>query len=183
MEGAEPTVSGDYSFGSGGGGGGWAELHVPSITGTYNITIGAGGVGGSITPINGTDGGDTSITGSAVSVTATGGKGGLLGLSNTGYYGTGGVLGGDGSGGDVSGKGQPSTQNGVAGGFLSGYSGGSKMGGGIRCWLASVAFAPDLNATVYGEGGGGANSVSGAVATEDAGDGFAGAVIITEYLK
>jgi len=75
--------SGGGNYGGGGGGGGMRQFSIPEgqqevKSGTYTITVGAGGAGAAPAyPGDGADGNDSSVfTGSTFEVTSTGGGGG-----------------------------------------------------------------------------------------------------------
>lgn len=105
--------------GSGGGGGGYVEVGEYDLNGTYKVTIGSGGSGGSATSGNytldaGSNGGTTSF-GSILS--ANGGNGG----------GSGGGAGGSGGGGGISANGGDASYGGGGGG--NNYGDGGSYGG------------------------------------------------------
>ena len=83
---AEITYDLVYSAAAGGGGGGGAFAYIKNIPvvseNTYTITVGAGGLGGTISS-NGSDGGEASINAGGTIYTLTGGKGGKAGTSAT----------------------------------------------------------------------------------------------------
>jgi hypothetical protein len=98
-------------------GGGWyAEpaLYMPS--GSYTVTVGAGGVGVGSSTSKGGNGGNSSIVGNGINITSIGGGGGAgwsAGAANSGGSGGGGVTSAAGSG----------TEG-------QGFSGGTGLGGG-----------------------------------------------------
>ena len=119
---------GGYRRGGGGGAGGLIYDAALAVTGgeTYTINVGTGGVASASASAYGSNGGDSSIVGTGVSVTAVGGGAGGNGPSNgTGV--TGGSGGGAGSGSQTAGSG--TTGQGNAGG-IRGYNGNYSVGGG-----------------------------------------------------
>ncbi|HWT40354.1 MAG TPA: hypothetical protein VN081_03770 [Dongiaceae bacterium] len=148
--------SGGGSTGGGGGGGGVIENDYFALgTGSYPITIGAGGA----VPGNqkaGLNGGNSTFN----SWTAVGGGGG--GYSAGGSSGAGGQTGGSGGGGQIYygsyGPGAGTAGQGNAGGSISGAGGGSTTGGGG----AGGAGQNTTTANAGGNGGPGiTSSVSG----------------------
>ena len=83
---AEITYTYTHQAAAGGGGGGGAFAYIKNIPvvseNTYTITVGAGGLGGTISS-NGSDGGESSININGTIYTLTGGKGGKAGTSAT----------------------------------------------------------------------------------------------------
>ena len=83
---AEITYTYTHQAAAGGGGGGGAFAYIKNIPvvseNTYTITVGAGGLGGTISS-NGSDGGEASINAGGTIYTLTGGKGGKAGTSAT----------------------------------------------------------------------------------------------------
>jgi hypothetical protein len=145
----------------GGGGGGWAEgggggaggvvtsASYSLASGTYNIVIGTGGIGGSNTGGASATNGSTGVsTTFGSNITALGGSGGVS------SYNTGGTTGGSGGGASVS---NPSVVNlGTSG---QGYNGGTAY----------------VNGGLYGAGGGGgASALGGNGSASGAGNGGAG---------
>lgn len=147
------VVGGGGSSGSdvgGAGGGGGASIGTANTVGSYSITVGAGAAAVGY-HIDGGTGGTSSISGTSVSLSATGGTGGTYynrsdgGNSGTGNTG-GPFLGSDGSGDWFSGAGGGASQAG---------QGNGAAGGAGYLW--------SVNSTRYGGGGGGGNSNSGGV--------------------
>lgn len=177
------------SAGGGGGGGGFAEGTfevVPSDT--YDVTIGAGGAGGTSSSAGG-NGGPSSFIGPGINISATGGSGGLVrsaggggagGMGSGGYLnttlGSGGntglasavIPGKDGTNGGGSGGGGATGANTSGGGGGGGGVGGGNAGGGIN-----QNGLPALPNT--GAGGGGASGGSG---SNSGGNGADGQVVI-----
>jgi len=78
------STGGSTAGGSGGGGGGYAEGVVAVTPGQIlTINIGAAGTAGAAGANNGASGGNTTITGTGVSVSCTGGGGGIYATSGT----------------------------------------------------------------------------------------------------
>ena len=119
---------GGYRRGGGGGAGGLIYDAALAVTGgeTYTINVGTGGVASASASAYGSNGGDSSIVGTGVSVTAVGGGAGGNGPSNgTGV--AGGSGGGAGSASTTAGVG--TTGQGNAGG-IRGVNGSNSVGGG-----------------------------------------------------
>jgi hypothetical protein len=139
------------------GGGGSTEADINLTPGqVYTITIGAGGAGQTSTPTDGNNGSNSSIIGTGVSITSTGGGAG--GQAN-------GVSGGCGGGAGENGTtgGSGTTNQGFGAGDYSG-SGLSSGGGGV-----GVASA---NGSVNGNGGNGlSSSITGSAVTRGGGGG------------
>ena len=83
---AEITYTYTHQAAAGGGGGGGAFAYIKNIPvvseNTYTITVGAGGLGGTISS-NGSDGGESSININGTIYNLSGGKGGKAGTSAT----------------------------------------------------------------------------------------------------
>lgn len=150
---------------SGGGGGGFCEKNlIINASQTLSIVVGAGGagvtIGSSPYGIDGNNGGNSTVNGTNISLTAYGGSKGLYGIG-TGNTKLGGA-GGSASGGDIN------------------YSGGS--GGSAYSYMASRLFAaggggaPGSPYGIGGAGGDGANGAGGggAVGGYKGGDGTGG---------
>ena len=106
--GAGATGAGETSFGTSGGGGGWAIKFITDIAGldaSESVVRGAGGAGGAAGANNGEGGG----TSSAFGVTATGGGFGFGRAAGTSLSMTRSGDGGVGSGGDINAKATPSS--------------------------------------------------------------------------
>ncbi len=175
--------------GSGGGGGGYARgiYSAAAIGASQSVTIGAGGTGG----VGGgaaTNGGTTSVgallsaTGGGLGISATIAAVVSIGLGSQPGIGTGGdyQTAGNGSGG---GLGVWISTNTWA---FGGFGGGSFFGGGalVVATTGNIGSGPGVNGnagSLYGGGGGGA--VSGANSNAaNGGAGFAGVVIVTEFI-
>ena len=168
------------SIGTGGAGGGGAggvlTGNVSVSTGSYTVTIGAGGTAG----VSGTDGG-TGGNSSFAGVSAAGGGGG----ASSGAADNNGVAGGSGGGGRYTGTGGSGTAGqGYAGGNGTGSSNDGAGGGGGASQLGSNGSANDggkggngLASTIsgssvtYGGGGGGGAYVTGTGGAGGAGGG------------
>ena len=122
---------GGYRRGGGGGAGGLIYDAALAVTGgeTYTINVGTGGVASASESAYGSNGGDSSIVGTGVSVTATGGgAGGNYATKTTG------VAGGSGGGGGGAGKSYTAGGAGVDGrgnsGGNSGFNNSNYVAGG-----------------------------------------------------
>ena len=91
---------GGFYAGGGGGGGGLVYTNAMRVTGgaTYTVTVGAGGENATSATAYGTNGGDSSIVGSDVNVTAVGGGAGGNGKLNNQTATLAGAAGGSGGG-------------------------------------------------------------------------------------
>tara|TARA_R100001510_G_scaffold43203_1_gene39661 strand:+ start:1317 stop:2738 length:1422 start_codon:yes stop_codon:yes gene_type:complete len=145
------SVTGEIS-----GGGASAENKLSLATGTYTITIGAGGAGG--TNSSDTDGNDSSIVGTGINVTSTGGGHG-------GSYATN-AVGSDGGsgGGQMSGHTDNQGGSGTSG---QGYAGGQYL------------WNPPTYSYIGGGGGGGAGSVGGNARSSSPNGGDGGTAVTT----
>lgn len=157
------------------GGGGSSETELTFIGGTvYTITVGAGGSGGTET-IRGTNGNNSSISGTGIStITSTGGGGGG---SNTAPAQTG-SSGGSGGGAGVSSGvgiiagGAGTSNQGYAGGDANGGSYPNRKGGGGG---GASAAGGNATTTVAGNGGNGlASSITASSVTRAGGGGGGG---------
>ena len=175
--------TGDTHAGAGGGSGGYAaKFFTVSPSTPYAYAIGAGGTSSSAG--DGTNGGNTTFTVSAVTITAGGGVGGLRqNSSSVSIAGTGGTA----TNGDLNVVGN----SGIAGGRMSlgtagaakipgGSGGGSFFGGSGRGAADDAATTNGGNGTSGGGGGGGV-STDTAVSSATGGSGGAGLIRITEY--
>jgi hypothetical protein len=173
-----------WGKGAGGGGGGYCSKWLAStLDASYSYTVGAGGNGGTAGANSGAVGGDSTFSGTGVSLTAIGGGAGSGATGSAGGNNTSGAAGGNATGGDINIKGGVSEsitttaatmRTGTTG---SGYSfpqanwvGGLSPSSGFA---GQQAFNP-------AEGGGGAGSRD--IATNFAGGaGGPGLIKITEY--
>ena len=137
--------------GGGGGGAGWyaggggaggmqALTSVNLVSGTYTVTVGAGGAGSTNTSLAGSDGGNTSFTGQSDSV---GGGGGAPRLSS--------VNGRDGGSGGGGGQTPSTGGSGTAG---QGNDGGNAIGYGAGGGGAGAAGDDGANSSGFGGNGG-----------------------------
>ncbi len=177
--GCQTTPASTVCASGGGGGGGYARgiFSAASIGVSQTVTIGAAGAAGAVGNNAGGTGGTTSV-GALISATGgTGGSGGAAGDISI----TVGGSGGSGSNGNFQTKGTPGgigVAVTVLGSAQAGGPGGSSFFGGGGDSSSSTATA----AQSYGGGGGGGalppstGQIAGAV-------GFAGIVIITEYIS
>jgi hypothetical protein len=177
--------AGSSNLGGGGGAGGLLYSSSQSLTTTaYTITVGAGGTGGtSGSPYVGTNGGNSSISGSGfTTLTATGGGAGGAGVGATSGSGgsSGGNRGSDAVGTAVSGQGNVGANsyyinNGGGGGGANtaGSAGDSSKGGNGgdgKNTYSSFATATQTGVNGYYAGGGGGAGYGAASKTK----GFAG---------
>ena len=167
------------AIGSSGGGGAMVYKFIDDPEASYTYAIGAGGSGGATTSA-GADGGDTTFTGSSVTLSAGGGDGGAAGLATAGTLITIGEAGGTASGGDVNTDGAYSGNVATVSGDAMSIplSGASPLGGG-----AVMAANTDTNGTAGGAPGAGG---SGGIAQDSStartgGAGAAGLIIVKEF--
>lgn len=180
------SSSTSFYVGGGGGGGGYARivLTAASIGASKAVTIGAAGTGGLAGTNNGGTGGATSLGTLCVA------GGGLGGISSTALGVSAAVLGGNGGSGTVG----DFFTTGTIGGYgiasssdsstISGCGGSTFFGGAGNCVIVvqSSGSIAGNNATSYGGGGSGAVANSINTSPKAGGNGFAGIVIITEYI-
>lgn len=183
--GCAATGSGTFSVAGGGGAGGYSRklITAAAIGVSQAVTIGAAGAGGVSGDNDGSPGGTTSF---GAIISATGGGGGDGGLAFGQMTSSFGGAGGAGAGGDFNTTGEPG-QSGIlntasgAGFTAIGGKGGNSFfgGGGPNCGPNN---GPATGAFSYGGGGGGGgvNQMQSAIAGAA---GFAGIVIITEYIS
>jgi len=136
------------SYGAGGGGaGGYKNATGFAVSGSYTVTVGAGGTQGTNAPSNGGNGGN-SVFGS---ITATGGGGGATASTST-------------------------KASGLAGGSGGGGAGGSSGGGAGGAGTAGQGNNGGTAAKKSGGGGGGAGAVGGASTDNKGGTGGNGKI-------
>jgi len=178
---------GGGSFGSGGAGGGGVAMvpvSIPPGNSTITVSVGVGGTGAGTNAGTGGNGGDTTVSFTAVptaNITAGGGCGGCSRTTPTyTQYGSGGGGGGSAGncapslannyGGIFANNGAVTVGNASGGGGGAGTMGycstatGGAGGDGIRCYLPGIKdFSPSGTAygTYYWGGGGGGSSASG----------------------
>ena len=166
------------SFGSTSGGGASAESNLTLTSGTYTITIGAGGQGAyrASTPplVRQFNGNDSSITGNASITSTAGGYGGAGGQDGgTGDYS--GAIGGSGGGGSGFGSGAAGTANqGFAGASSRGGGGGASAAGSGANGGDGLSVAITGSGVAYGGGGGAGAQGSGGGGSAGTGGGGAG---------
>lgn len=159
---------GSYVGGGGGGGG----VLTPSISGlpfgSYTVTVGAGGSGGTSQRVdNETNGGNSSIVGNFYNLVAIGGGRGARFPDQSGYSG--------GSGGGHGG----SSSNGARPGYQ--IQSTSVYGGLGHNGASSLSNRPN-NATMGGGGGGaGTAAPNNAIVPGDGGDGIGNSILGTTY--
>jgi hypothetical protein len=174
------SVASAAAGGGGGGSGGYAEktFDVSPSTG-YTVAVGAAGAG--VSGAAGNNGGDTTFTVGATTVTAKGGSGAPIGTAATTLVaragGAGGVVG---TNGDVNSPGAPGEYGVVlitaTPIVASGNGGSSEYGAG---GLGLVAVGNGNNGTGFGAGGGG--SATGASVARTGGNGTIGVIFVEEY--
>jgi len=156
------------SFTGGGGGAGGYKTSTISLSAdtTYTITVGVGGTASTNATDDGTNGGDSSISGSGLStITSTGGGKGSTITGAPG--GSGGQVGGSGGGGGYSAGGAGTAGQGYAGGAGdTSYPPGSGGGGG-----GASEVGGDSNGSAGDGGDGTASSITGSSVTYAGGGG------------
>ena len=161
-------AGGGSSYTGGGGGAGGYKTGTVSVSAgtTYTMAVGVGGTASTYATDDGTNGGDSSISGSGLStITATGGG---RGSTITGSpAGSGGQVGGSGGGGGYSAGGAGTAGQGYAGGAGdTSYPPGSGGGGG-----GATAVGGDSNGSAGAGGAGIESSVTGSSVTYAGGGG------------
>lgn len=174
------SVASAAAAGGGGGSGAYAEKTFDVLPNTnYTYAVGAAGTG--VSGAAGNNGGNSTFTVGATTVTAPGGGGAPVATAATTLTARAGGAGGTiATNGDVNSTGSP----GMYGVVLivatpivaSGKGADSQFGSG---GLGLVAAANGNNATGFGGGGGG--SATGASAVRTGGSGTAGLIIVEEY--
>lgn len=174
--GATSTVSGQVSFGNGGGAAGYCEKIIDNPSASYTYAIGAGGTG--VSAASGNNGGDTTF-GTGPILTAGKGFGGGLVTAGSSQQVQNGGLGGSATGGDINIPGMVgksllrfSATEGYAG---EGGSGPLGTGGKPNAGSAQNGF----DAQGWGAGGGGALSSNDPAFV--GGAGTQGVIIVEEY--
>ena len=167
---------GGSDMGGGGGGGGVLSGTFTPAVGTYNITVGAGGSGAPAgnTQRRGFEGGNSSLTGTGVTVTALGGGGGAS-AHNWGNSPAGGVNNGQtvASGGGSSGGGAGAQDNRTP----DGAYGGSRRGTGT----AGQGFEGGTGSGYWYPGSGGGSGGAGRSNPPIGGPGTANAILGANY--
>lgn len=160
-----------------GGGGATARSLITDIAASYTVTIGAAGTGGAAGNNNGTAGGDTTVVGTGLNLSAGGGGEGNGGTAVAGSGTSAGGAGGIATGGDDNLSGGDGMGGRIGGGDLSmlGLAGASILGGQV----ASTTNSAGTDAVVFGAGGAGA-TVDGTTTNYAGGDGVEGVVFIEE---
>lgn len=182
--GAATTTSSQVAAGAGGGGGGYSRKTISAATigASKTVTIGVGGTAGANTGGNGGTGGTSSL---GAILSATGGAGGTGGSASNQNQNAGGV-GGVGSSGDFNTSGTPGQYGfglsaaGVVQ-FVFGGQGGSTFFGGGGVGVPGVGGGAGVTGQSYG-GGGSGGSNGGNNGQQAGGAGFAGIVVVTEYV-
>jgi hypothetical protein len=157
---------GTYVGGGGGGGGILGELFSWQSGVTYNITVGAGGLGSNNSSVNGANGQDSTLIGGTLNLTAIGGGGGGSGGGGNGSNGgagggsAGGNVGGVGTSGQGANGGQQDS-SGFAIAFEAGGGGGGSPGGGFTASGGDGGEFGIIGTNLYFAGGGGGSTSSG----------------------
>lgn len=153
--GGRSATSGNGLRATGGGAGGFAQKVVQLAKGdVLTCIIGAGGAAQTVAAQDGADGGTTTVTGPGISLTASGGKGGLHGL---GAGTTLGAEGGTASGGDVNvtGGGSGSATTVAVANSMAATGGGAVGIFGVGYSSGDAESAGGVTALTYGAGVGG----------------------------
>ena len=168
--------------GNGGGAGAVNEITIDNTEPSYEIVIGAAGLGGAAGANAGTDGGDTSVTAAGVPFLARGGTGGngFTAVNVTTIQG--GAQGGIAGFGNISSTGGESTPVFVVGGNTTMPStSGSNIISANGLTPGGTANGKNAGPNQWGLGGGGAMN-NDTVDNYAGGDGGPGVVIATQYL-
>lgn len=157
---------GQDQAGGGGAGGMRVESGVILSIGTYNIVIGAGGLGNTVTGVGGYSGSDTTMTGAAPAIGGGGGGDSVVSnqLTNEARNGKNGGSGG-GAGGDRYYFPHPTAGSGTAG---QGYAGGNSYNGSPAASGAAGGGSAGVGGQVNNDsarGAGTVNDFSGSAAT------------------
>lgn len=183
--GCDSTGAATVAVGAGGASGAYSRktLNAATVGASQTVTIGAAGTAGpNVTPWTGGNGGTTSF---GAIFTATGGNGGggtaggVATITATSGTPIGGSSGGDFIGAGVSGATGFASIIGVLTAVIGGGGGSGFFGGGGSFINTG---ANGQNANSYGGGGGGAANPPNSGAGRTGGAGFAGIVIVTEYI-
>jgi len=173
------STAGVSAAGSGGGGAGGYARHYYASPGACTYAVGAAGAGGTTVPSNGVNGGDTTFTCSALTITGAGGNLGLAMTIGTVVSLANGGAGGGATNALVNGGGAPGgvgiRLSGTIAAAGAGGSGPLGSGGPPR-----VTGGASQAAAGFGAGGCGACVVNGSAA-QAGGAGTAGVVIVSEY--
>lgn len=177
------AAGGTATAGVGGGGqaGGYAMKRIASPASSYEVTIGAGGLGGAAGNNNGAAGGDTSFGTACVAKGGLGGTGHAASATQHVTLGGGGTPAG--SVGDITSFGQCGFAGimfdaTAAGGQIPGDGGACRVGSGAP----ALSSADGFDAVGWGYGGGGAGAgAQGTGDTSAGGDGAPGVCYVHEY--
>lgn len=179
--GAGTTASGEVSIGSGGGSGGYGRKLFTGINGTYNYSIGSGGLG--VSGANGTWGGNTTFTGpGSVTITARGGPNGIFTPAATPPVMS--YAPGQGAGGSTNCDISISGSTGLYGFALSTtYATGGQGAAGPWGSLGYPQYesADGCDGVSFGSGGGGALNFQSSGVTRAGGNGHQGVIIVWEF--
>lgn len=167
---------------SGGGGSGGITDYWWTPSGNITYTVGAFGAKGAAGNNAGTAGGDTTASGTGLSLTAKGGNGGLSMAFGTAHTAApGGAVNAGTTGGDVNvttGEGGTGIRQ---GGTLGIAGDGADCGNYGRGGAGGQVNTAGSNGTGYGSGGGGAHANGAGGVDKAGGDGAGGLIIIEEY--
>ena len=186
--GAETTSTAHFVGAGGGGGGGtvikWIDID--TLAASYSYVVGAGGAGGSasagsaVGSRDGGDGGDTTFSGGAVSLTASGGVGAPEDTPSTAANEFVGGSGGTSSGGDTHISGSPGSGGMTHGSTFYqiglGYGGASLMGVG-----GTFKNGTGNPGSGFGAGGAGCGMLPGYLLNRAGGAGSDGILIVEEF--
>jgi len=178
--GVDGQTASDSACSTGGQGGGYVERFVIGpLASSYSYSVGVKGTGGAAGNNAGSDGGDTTVSGTGVAITATGGRG-TAGVTASPNASAGVVDPLASTGGDINTPTRAAIRGIVRGGVPVVLSNGGDSQFGSGGPSGAVAGGAGSNAVGRGAGGGGA--VTNAVATNFAGgSGGDGLLIIEEY--
>lgn len=167
---------------SGGGGSGGITDYWWTPSGNITYTVGAFGAKGAAGNNAGTAGGDTTASGTGLSLTAKGGNGGSSMAFGTGHTAAlGGLINTGTTGGDIN---VPTGEGGVGirqGGVLGIAGNGADCGPYGRGGPGGQVNTAGSTALGYGAGGGGAHANGAGGVDKAGGDGAGGLIIIEEY--
>lgn len=174
-----------FSQGSGGGGSGahsYLFATAATIGASQTVTIGAAGTAGSAGANNGGAGGDTSLGTICIAKGGSGSLGVNLAIDNGAAGGT--IAGGAGT---IIQSGEPGWPGDIVTGSganaLSGQGGGGFFGGGGRGLACSGSAGSGTGSVATNYGGGAGGACAGTVTNQAGNTGFAGFVMVKEYLN
>ena len=171
-------ASAQGSAGGGGGGGGVSIKYYTGVAGlSYTYSVGAGGTG--VSNANGNNGANSTFALNSITVTATGGNGGVIGAASTAASGGAGIVG---TNGDYNLQGSygwagHGTSSGASAGAVGGQGGPGYLGMGAGQGEITSS-GPGNGCANTGAGGGGALATSN---TDNPGANGGSGLIIIEY--